>query len=59
MTIEVTGLIGLIVFVLNIYAIIKTIQSGLSAGHKIMWILLMFILPVVGLILWFFLGPKR
>jgi hypothetical protein len=58
MIIEVTGIFGLIVFIINIYAIIKTIQSRISAGHKIMWVLLIILLPVVGLILWFLLGPS-
>ncbi|TQV71153.1 hypothetical protein FKG94_19900 [Exilibacterium tricleocarpae] len=59
MSIEVTGILGFIVFILNIYVIIKTIQSSISGGHKVMWILLVLLLPVIGLLLWFFLGPRR
>ncbi|MEO0443871.1 MAG: PLDc N-terminal domain-containing protein [Pseudomonadota bacterium] len=58
MTIETTGIFGLIIFILNVYAIIKTITSSISGGHKVMWILLLLLLPLLGLILWFFLGPK-
>jgi len=58
MSIEVSGIFGLILFIINIYAIIKTIQSNLSGSHKIMWILLILVLPVIGVALWFFLGPK-
>ncbi len=27
-------------------------------GHKVLWILLIVLLPVVGLIIWFFAGPR-
>ena len=52
------GILGLIVFVLDIYAIYKVLTSGASTGAKVLWTLLIVLLPVVGLILWFFLGPK-
>ena len=52
------GILGLIVLVLDIYAIYKVLTSGASTGAKLLWTLLIVLLPVVGLILWFFLGPK-
>lgn len=52
------GLIGLLVLVANIYAIIQVIGSGASTGAKVLWTLLILILPVVGLIIWFFAGPR-
>ena len=58
MSIEVSGLLGLIIFILNIVAIVKTIQSSETAGIKLLWVLLIFILPVIGLILWYFMGPR-
>lgn len=57
-SIEVTGLLGLIVLALNIYAIIKIVQSRAGTGAKVLWVLLILFLPVLGLILWFLLGPK-
>ena len=52
------GLIGLVVLILDIWAILKIVQSGASTGSKALWIVLVLILPVLGLILWFFAGPK-
>lgn len=58
MGIEVGGILGLIILALDIWAIIKVFGSGASTGAKVLWILLILLLPVVGLILWFLLGPK-
>lgn len=52
------GILGLIVLVLDIYAIIKVLTSSASTGSKVLWTIVIILLPVVGLILWFFLGPK-
>ncbi len=49
---------GLIILALDIYAIIKVLNSGASTGAKVGWILLILILPLVGLIIWYFAGPK-
>ena len=59
MGIEITGLLGLIILVLDIWAIVKTIDSGGTTGMKVLWILLILILPVLGLIFWLLLGPKK
>lgn len=51
-------ILGLVIFVLDIIAVVKILGGSGSAGHKILWILLIFFLPLLGLILWFFLGRK-
>lgn len=58
MFVEVGGLLGLIVLVLDIWAIVNIFQSSASTGSKVLWIVLVLVLPVIGLILWFLLGPK-
>jgi phospholipase D-like protein len=55
---EYGGIIGLIILALDIWAIINVIQSGSSTGSKILWVLLILVLPVLGLIIWFFAGPR-
>lgn len=55
---EVGGLLGLIVLIADVYAIVKTVQSGASTGAKVVWIVLILLLPVVGLIIWLVAGPK-
>ncbi len=59
MSIEVGGLLGLIWLVIVIYAIVKIIDSGAGTGAKVLWVVLILVLPVLGVILWFLLGPKR
>jgi hypothetical protein len=51
-------ILGLIVLALDIWAIVNVIGSPASTGAKILWTLLIIILPVVGLIIWFFAGPR-
>lgn len=59
MGIEVGGILGLILLVLDILAIINVIGSTATTGAKVLWILGILIFPVVGLIVWFFAGPRR
>ena len=49
---------GIIIFALDVWAIASIINSGESGRAKLIWILLVAFLPVVGLILWWFAGPK-
>jgi hypothetical protein len=58
MGIEVGGLFGLLLLIADIWAIVKTVQSGASTGAKVFWIILILILPLLGLILWLIFGPK-
>ncbi len=58
MGIEVGGLIGLIILVLNVWAIITIVQSGATTGAKVLWTVLILLLPILGLLIWFFAGPK-
>ncbi len=52
------GLVGLIILALDIWAILKIIGSSASTGAKVVWILLILFLPLLGLIIWYFAGPK-
>ena len=49
---------GIIIFVLDVWAIASVINTNTSMCTKILWIALIAILPVVGLIIWYFAGPK-
>jgi hypothetical protein len=49
---------GLIVLALDIWAIVNVIGSSASTGAKVLWALLIIILPVLGFIIWFFAGPR-
>lgn len=59
MGIEVGGLLGLIILVANVWAIINVVGSTATTGAKVLWVVLILILPVIGLILWLIIGPRR
>jgi hypothetical protein len=52
------GLFGLIVLIADVWAIVNVFQSSADTGRKVLWTVLVIILPVLGFILWYFLGPK-
>ncbi|WP_020593530.1 PLDc N-terminal domain-containing protein [Kiloniella laminariae] len=56
--IETGGAFGLLVLIADIWAIVKIFQSNASTGAKVLWIVLVLLLPLLGLILWYFMGPK-
>jgi len=58
MNIQVTGILGLLWLIVVIWAILQVAQSSASGMAKLLWIILMLFLPVIGVILWFLLGPK-
>lgn len=52
------GIWGILVLIADIWAIINIAQSSASTGKKALWIVLVLLLPVVGVIVWFFMGPR-
>lgn len=52
------GLVGLIILALDIWAIINVLKSSAGVGAKVLWILLILLLPVLGLIIWAIAGPR-
>lgn len=58
MQIEVSGFFGFLLLVLDVYAIVKTLQSAAATGWKVFWVVLIIIVPLLGFILWLLFGPK-
>ena len=52
------GLWGLLVLAGDIWAIINILQSSASDEKQLIWTLVVVLLPLIGLILWYFLGPR-
>ncbi|SFD10305.1 PLDc N-terminal domain-containing protein [Tropicimonas isoalkanivorans] len=52
------GLFGLILLALDIWAIISIVGSGETTGKKVLWVLLVVILPLIGFIIWLVAGPR-
>ncbi|WP_424933038.1 PLDc N-terminal domain-containing protein [Amaricoccus macauensis] len=58
MSVEVTGIGGFILLVLNIWAIVSVIGSSTSTAKKVIWILVILLLPLLGFIAWLIIGPR-
>jgi len=52
------GLLGVLILAGDIWAIINIFQSSVSNEKKLIWAIAVVLLPLLGLILWFFLGPR-
>ena len=50
--------IGILGLVLWVWAFLKILGSSASGMSKLLWILLVAVLPFVGFIIWIFAGPK-
>lgn len=59
MGVEVGGLFGLLILIADIWAVLKTAESKASTAAKVFWVVLILILPVIGLLIWFFAGPRE
>ncbi|MTH78241.1 PLD nuclease N-terminal domain-containing protein [Paracoccus aestuariivivens] len=51
-------LFGIIIFALDVWAIASIINTNVQTSTKILWIVLVAFLPLLGLIIWWFAGPK-
>jgi hypothetical protein len=58
MDIGYNGILGVLILAGDIWAIINIFQSSTSNEKKLIWIIAVLLLPVLGLVLWFFLGPR-
>ena len=52
------GILGLLILIGDVWAIINIFQSSASNEKKLLWTIVVLVLPLLGLILWFFLGPR-
>ena len=53
------GFFGLLVLVADIFAIVNIIKSTAPTDKKILWCLLIAVLPIFGLLIWFVAdGPR-
>lgn len=56
---ELTGIGGLILLIADIYAIVMILQSSAKGIEKLIWFLVVFFLPLIGLIIWYIAGPGK
>ena len=50
------SVLGIVHLVLLIIAIVDIVQSGMAIEKKLLWILLIALLPIIGLVLYYVLG---
>jgi len=58
MSIEIKGLFGLLLLIADVWAIVHIFQSSASVGAKTLWVVVVLLFPVIGLVAWFFFGPR-
>lgn len=51
-------ILGLIVFVLDIIAIVKVLGGSGSTERKLLWTIIILLLPFIGMILYFLIGQS-
>jgi hypothetical protein len=52
------GLGSLIVLIADVWAIVSIFQSSADTGSKVLWTVVVLVLPLLGFILWYVWGPK-
>lgn len=55
---EVGGVGGLLILILDVWALISIVGSSASTGRKVIWVILVLLLPILGFILWLLFGPR-
>ncbi len=53
------GIVGVLVLIGDIWALINILQSSAANDKKLLWVVVVVLLPLLGLILWYFLGPRN
>jgi succinate dehydrogenase/fumarate reductase cytochrome b subunit len=52
------GLWSILVLVADIWAIVNIFQSSASTERKVLWTVLVVLLPLLGFIIWLLAGPR-
>ena len=52
------GIFGFLLLIADIYAVVSILNSTRPTGNKVLWIVLVFLLPALGWLCWFFFGPR-
>lgn len=52
-------IVGLAILALDIWAVVSIWGSRVDTEKKLLWTVLVILLPVIGLIAWLLAGPRR
>ncbi len=50
-------LVGLITLLLVIWALLGILQSGAPPLEKLLWVVVVILMPLLGFLLWYLIGP--
>ncbi|KAF9146623.1 hypothetical protein EC957_010056 [Mortierella hygrophila] len=53
------GFFGLIILILDLIAIFEVLNSNRNVTSKVLWSLLIFLFPILGLVLYFLFGGRE
>jgi hypothetical protein len=53
------SILGVVILIGDIWALINILQSSVGNDKKLLWVVVVVLLPLIGLILWFFMGPRN
>ncbi|HZF15113.1 MAG TPA: PLD nuclease N-terminal domain-containing protein [Steroidobacteraceae bacterium] len=53
-----SGIVGLVVLIADVWAIVNIMQGSGDTGTKVLWIVIVLVLPIVGFLVWYFAGPR-
>ena len=53
-----TGIFGVLVLIADVWAIVNIMGSGRKTGDKVLWVIVILLLPIVGWIIWLAAGPR-
>jgi succinate dehydrogenase/fumarate reductase cytochrome b subunit len=52
------GFLGLLILIADVWAIVNILQSSAETTKKVLWTVLVLVLPVLGFLLWLLMGPR-
>ncbi len=53
------SILGILILIADIWAILNIFQSSVNTFKKALWIVLVLVLPLLGVIIWYFAGPRE
>lgn len=58
MTTYYNGFLGFVIFFLDVWAIVNVVGSRASVLRKVIWVIVILLLPILGFLLWAIFGPR-
>lgn len=59
MDIQIGGILGLLILIADVWAILNIVQSRVETTKKLLWIILILVVPAIGFVIWWLAGPRE